>query len=803
MSNNSSLRQTTMSTQNVMELVVQDDYSYAAFVDYHKEKKKSRPHRPNNPDNFILQQDQPGHETNRFTNRLSILNEFWDNDIRAASDAGMSCEITLNIYKEEKFGKNILRTYAAGPGHGQENAVRFCQRGDVDLKLASQLKLGASWYGNGQKDAMQEISCYSIAVSVSKAPRPDTWDVHVHVFQFLGYNRVHTLHYEYYCTDGVWTLNLRNKNDLQCFLETSAPTFLKTEDNIKTLIREESPNAETGVTRLMLGLRGFEELLVDRRKIYALVTSIKKIDRRKIYALVTSIKKTHVRKKNITYNIFGVEFQPNTSLEDNIVTEKKFEFENFTLKLGKRRVPSPKAKEPQDAILEGPIFVLGNRIMQFDYNSFYKSKYDDEDPGAVALFYYRKYVNDARNNHGAIVKQFRLYTDLVAIIDLKNAGICSTTTRVKPKAGRQILNDINEPIRGYVRDLPEPENLKLYNLYKTRTAAGSSSSSGSSSSGSSGSSGSSSSGNSSSGSSGSNSSVSSGSNSSVSSGSHSSGNSSSVSSGSNSSVSSGSNSSVSSGSHSSGNSSSVSSGSNSSVSSGSNSSVSSGSHSSGNSSSGSSGSNSSVSSGSNSSVSSGSHSSGNSSSVSSGSNSSVSSGSHSSGNSSKKRKKKRKTPSNKKQRVFKKKPPIVSEESFGFLYCYTLENSSDWKDIHGKTIYKWGLTKDKSLENYIRHFHGCKHPTKRIRHVCSWSHVPLVKNVEKYVLCQMQNSTVVTRFATPSTRDSEYFTTGLDEPTLCVWLEEMISDCLQREMQTKEAELSTWQVVPCYGNFCY
>jgi hypothetical protein len=647
---------------------------------------------------------------------LSILNEFWDNDIRAASDAGMSCEITLNIYKEEKFGKNILRTYAAGPGHGQENAVRFCQRGDVDLKLASQLKLGASWYGNGQKDAMQEISCYSIAVSVSKAPRPDTWDVHVHVFQFLGYNRVHTLHYEYYCTDGVWTLNLRNKNDLQCFLETSAPTFLKTEDNIKTLIREESPNAETGVTRLMLGLRGFEELLVDRRKIYALVTSIKKIDRRKIYALVTSIKKTHVRKKNITYNIFGVEFQPNTSLEDNIVTEKKFEFENFTLKLGKRRVPSPKAKEPQDAILEGPIFVLGNRIMQFDYNSFYKSKYDDEDPGAVALFYYRKYVNDARNNHGAIVKQFRLYTDLVAIIDLKNAGICSTTTRVKPKAGRQILNDINEPIRGYVRDLPEPENLKLYNLYKTRTAAGSSSSSGSSSSGSSGSSGSSSS---------------------------------------------------------------------------------------GNSSSGSSGSNSSVSSGSNSSVSSGSHSSGNSSSVSSGSNSSVSSGSHSSGNSSKKRKKKRKTPSNKKQRVFKKKPPIVSEESFGFLYCYTLENSSDWKDIHGKTIYKWGLTKDKSLENYIRHFHGCKHPTKRIRHVCSWSHVPLVKNVEKYVLCQMQNSTVVTRFATPSTRDSEYFTTGLDEPTLCVWLEEMISDCLQREMQTKEAELSTWQVVPCYGNFCY
>ena len=708
MSNNSSLRQTTMSTQNVMELVVQDDYSYAAFVDYHKEKKKSRPHRPNNPDNFILQQDQPGHETNRFTNRLSILNEFWDNDIRAASDAGMSCEITLNIYKEEKFGKNILRTYAAGPGHGQENAVRFCQRGDVDLKLASQLKLGASWYGNGQKDAMQEISCYSIAVSVSKAPRPDTWDVHVHVFQFLGYNRVHTLHYEYYCTDGVWTLNLRNKNDLQCFLETSAPTFLKTEDNIKTLIREESPNAETGVTRLMLGLRGFEELLVDRRKIYALVTSIKKIDRRKIYALVTSIKKTHVRKKNITYNIFGVEFQPNTSLEDNIVTEKKFEFENFTLKLGKRRVPSPKAKEPQDAILEGPIFVLGNRIMQFDYNSFYKSKYDDEDPGAVALFYYRKYVNDARNNHGAIVKQFRLYTDLVAIIDLKNAGICSTTTRVKPKAGRQILNDINEPIRGYVRDLPEPENLKLYNLYKTRTAAGSSSSSGSSSSGSSGSSGSSSSGNSSSGSSGSNSSVSSGS-----------------------------------------------------------------------------------------------HSSGNSSSVSSGSNSSVSSGSHSSGNSSKKRKKKRKTPSNKKQRVFKKKPPIVSEESFGFLYCYTLENSSDWKDIHGKTIYKWGLTKDKSLENYIRHFHGCKHPTKRIRHVCSWSHVPLVKNVEKYVLCQMQNSTVVTRFATPSTRDSEYFTTGLDEPTLCVWLEEMISDCLQREMQTKEAELSTWQVVPCYGNFCY
>ena len=748
MSNNSSLRQTTMSTQNV------DEYSYAAFVDYHE---KSRPHRPNNPDNFLLQQTKPGHETNRFTNNRSILNELMDNDIRAASDT--PCEITLNIYKEEEFGKNILRTYAAGPGHGQENAQRFCQRGDVDEELSRQLKLGASWYGNGQKDAMQEISCYSIAVSVSKAPRPDTWDVHVHVFQFLGWNRVHTLHYEYYCTDGVWTLNLRNKNHLQCFLETSAPTFLKTEDNIKTLIREESPNAETGVTRLMLGLRGFEELLVDRRK---------------INALVTSIQKTHVRKKNITYNIFGVEFQPNTSLEDNIVTEKKFEFENFTLKLGKRRVPSPKAKEPQDAILEGPIFVLGNRIMQFDYNSFYKSKYEDEDPCAVALFYYRKYVNDARNNHGAIVKQFRLYTDLVAIIDLKNAGICSTTTRVKPKAGRQILNDINEPIRGYVRDLTEPENLKLYNLYKTRTAAGSSSSSGSSSSGSN----------------------SSGSNSS---GSSSSGNSSSVSSGSNSSVSSGSNSSVSSGSHSSGNSSSVSSGSNSSGSS-------------------SSGSNSSVSSGINSSVSnsSGSSSSGNSSSVSSGSNSSGSSGSNSSGSSSsgssgssnnssnnRKRKKKRKTPSNKKQCTLKMMQPTVSSESRGFLYCYTLEDSSDWKDVSGKTIYKWGLTKDESLEHYIRHSHGCKHPTKKIRHVCSWSHVPLVAKVEHEVLQKMQNSTDVTQFATPATTKSEYFTTVLDEPTLCVWLEERIREGLQREMQIKEAELSTWQVVSCFETFNY
>jgi len=721
-----------------------DEYSYAAFVDYHE---KSRPHRPNNPDNFLLQQTKPGHETNRFTNKLSILNELMDNDIRAASDT--PCEITLNIYKEEEFGKNILRTYAAGPGHGQENAQRFCQRGDVDEELSRQLKLGASWYGNGQKDAMQEISCYSIAVSVSKALRPDTWDVHVHVFQFLGWNRVHTLHYEYYCTDGVWTLNLRNKNHLQCFLETSAPTFLKTEDNIKTLIREESPNAETGVTRLMLGLRGFEELLVDRRK---------------INALVTSIKKTHVCKKNITYNIFGVEFQPNTSLEDNIVTEKKFEFENFTLKLGKRRVPSPKAKEPQDAILEGPIFVLGNRIMQFDYNSFYKSKYDDEDPGAVALFYYRKYVNDARNNHGAIVKQFRLYTDLFAIIDLKNAGICSTTTtRVKPKAGRQILNDINEPIRGYVRDLPEPENLKLYNLY-TRTAAGSSSSSGSSSSGSSGSnssgsnsSGSSSSGNSSSGSSGSNSSVSSGSNSSVSSGSNSSGSSSS---GSSSSGSSGINSSVSnsSGSSSSGNSSSVSSGSNSSGSSGSNSS---------------------------------------------GSSSSGSSGSSNNSSNNRKRKKKRKTPSNKKQCTLKMMQPTVSSESRGFLYCYTLEDSSDWKDVSGKTIYKWGLTKDESLEHYIRHSHGCKHPTKKIRHVCSWSHVPLVAKVEHEVLQKMQNSTDVTQFATPATTKSEYFTTVLDEPTLCVWLEERIREGLQREMQIKEAELSSWQVVSCFETFNY
>ena len=147
--------------------------------------------------------------------------------------------------------------------------------------------------------------------------------------------------------------------------------------------------------------------------------------------------------------------------------------------------------------------------------------------------------------------------------------------------------------------------------------------------------------------------------------------------------------------------------------------------------------------------------------------------------------------------------PTVSNESRGFLYCYTLENSSDWKDVSGKTIYKWGFTQDKSLENYIRHHHGCKHPTKKIRHVCSWSHVPLVKKVEHQVKLEMTNSTVVTRFKTPATTKSEYFTTSLDEPTLCVWLEKGIRDDLRRQMQIKEAELSTWQVVPCYEPFCY
>ena len=147
--------------------------------------------------------------------------------------------------------------------------------------------------------------------------------------------------------------------------------------------------------------------------------------------------------------------------------------------------------------------------------------------------------------------------------------------------------------------------------------------------------------------------------------------------------------------------------------------------------------------------------------------------------------------------------PTVSSESCGFLYCYTLENSSDWKDVSGKTIYKWGFTQDKSLENYIRHHHGCKHPTKKIRHVCSWSHVPLVKKVEHQVKLEMQNSIDVTQFATRATTTSEYFTTSLEETNLCLWLEERIRECLQGEMQIKEAELSTWQVVPCYKTFCY
>ena len=153
------------------------------------------------------------------------------------------------------------------------------------------------------------------------------------------------------------------------------------------------------------------------------------------------------------------------------------------------------------------------------------------------------------------------------------------------------------------------------------------------------------------------------------------------------------------------------------------------------------------------------------------------------------------TQSNKKQCRHNKKPPVISPDSFGSLYLYTLDNSEDWKDEMGRTIYKWGMTQKEVVGNYIKDSHCSRHPTKSVRVVCSWSHVPLVREVEKYVLSEGQRSDIVFQYKTGATCTSEYISTTLDEPSLQMWIQENIRMCLQEQTKYKDTELSGWQVM--------
>ena len=157
--------------------------------------------------------------------------------------------------------------------------------------------------------------------------------------------------------------------------------------------------------------------------------------------------------------------------------------------------------------------------------------------------------------------------------------------------------------------------------------------------------------------------------------------------------------------------------------------------------------------------------------------------------------KNKKTKSNKKQCRHNKKPPVISPDSFGSLYLYTLDNSEDWKDEMGRTIYKWGMTQKEVVGNYIQDSHCSRHPTKSVRVVCSWSHVPLVREVEKYVLSEGQRSDTVFQYKTGATCTSEYISTTLDEPSLQMWIQENMRMCLQEQTKYKDTELSGWQVV--------
>lgn len=138
---------------------------------------------------------------------------------------------------------------------------------------------------------------------------------------------------------------------------------------------------------------------------------------------------------------------------------------------------------------------------------------------------------------------------------------------------------------------------------------------------------------------------------------------------------------------------------------------------------------------------------------------------------------------------------IITDEGFGHIYLYTLANSEDWKDAEGRTIYKWGHTKKDEVGNYIKESHRSRHPTKSIRVVCSWSHVPLVRSVEKYLLTQGQCSDKVFKYNTGATCTSEFISTTLDENELIKWVENKMTKCLQKTLCNPNIRLLDYDVL--------
>ena len=416
-----------------------DEYSYENMVDKF-ESEPSMP--PPNPGRILTTQTPPGHDAGADMTVLQFFNEFADNDKRAAKEAGISTTFHMKAYKPNKHGNNIMQTTCIGPGHGEENASRFVRLGDVDLNAAKAGQLRSSWYCVGHKKSMMAAAPFALAISVSNwEGQKDMALVHVHVWKFWGHHQAETVCYLYNRTSRQLTLLPNQKETVDFFLKISNGTFVKNSNDLTNWILSEPILRDTGVTRLMIGLRPkFRNIITNKNGARS--------------KLIKQVSEQYMADDDFKIEICSNWCSPSYNIENMFNIHRTVRFDDFTVEIGTRKQQTKEHKdfkghypEEVDPFFAGPVFLLDGRILQASYKPYFKRHYNGhfrtkmvppEQMKTIWFLYNTQYCNDAFNNRAnKPFKNKRIGIGLGILIHLHTAEDTSTikervlNTRVK------------------------------------------------------------------------------------------------------------------------------------------------------------------------------------------------------------------------------------------------------------------------------------------------------------------------------------------------------------------------------------
>ena len=394
---------------------------------------------PEQSGNLLLRNTEPGYTQIHYENVQTLLQEFIDNDIRAAHKEGTHFDI--GFYKENVYGPHIVRTWASGPGHGDENAKRFAHCGFVDTNKGTQQKLGASCYGYGQTQAQKQACNAALNVSISKPSGRDAWQsdnmrvVHWHWYSFLGVDLVKTIRCTYHKNGNGWRLVI-DPDILSSFLELSQKnTFVDTVVKLEEILEEVSPNGETGVARFLIGIRDHFERLFDTDTDESGEEIQPNFER-----VCQHFADTLYVDRKFTFTIFGHGVEPKHTISELMDDTHTFEIQDGDISavvmIGLRATPSGDL-EPDDDILNGPIIGVGDdfnnfRSVTYDFNVYTNKRKKMVVGGTkwrwMRILFDKKLAvefSGKYKGHHARAPKCRIAKDLCVVVLLKSARACN------------------------------------------------------------------------------------------------------------------------------------------------------------------------------------------------------------------------------------------------------------------------------------------------------------------------------------------------------------------------------------------